>query len=108
MFCIKLSDMARDDIMHAMFLLSYYHVSAQLFSDGDDPDSTYMVVEGPAAIMENNEVVDNVGMAEMAFQMNHRQVGFICPHCENDDDNEEKTCGHLTFTTRIEDSLFTD
>ena len=78
------------DWMHAMFILSYYkELTLELFSNGEDAVSTYMVVEGEE---------DSLRLAEMAFQMNWHQGGWICPHCEGD---EEETCGHLTFTHPI-------
>jgi len=40
-------------------------------------------------------------LAEMAFQMNYRQVYSLCPLCKEQNPNEQ-SCGHLTFNGRIE------
>lgn len=105
MFVIDLGKMAMDDVRHAMLILSYYHVMSEVYSDGENPDSCYMVVKANPIMGDHQQ--DALRMAEMAFQMNHRQVGMICPHCKADDDYDERTCGHLTFTTFINTSFLT-
>lgn len=37
-------------------------------------------------------------LAEMYMQMNHHQIGGVCPACK---DLGEAHCGHLTFGTAI-------
>ena len=36
-------------------------------------------------------------LAEMDFQLNHNQVGLMCPECKT---KGETICGHLTFELR--------
>jgi hypothetical protein len=81
------------DWQHAVFMLSYYHVKIEAFSDGEDSESAYIIVRGDD---------EQLRLAEMAFQMNWHQGGIKCRHCSDDLD----TCGHLTFTSRIDSSAF--
>lgn len=86
-----------EDMLQAMFMLSYYSVMFEAFSDGEDPFSTEIVVKG--------ETRDgDLQMAEMCFQMNYRQVGHICPTCKREKP-KEKACGHLTFQGQIGESF---
>ena len=93
MFTILIS--SADDLLQALFVLSYYQVKFQTFSDAENPFSTEIVVDE-----EMRE--GDLRLAEMAFQMNYRQVGHICPSCQRDYP-EEKSCGHLTFKGQIGD-----
>jgi hypothetical protein len=86
----------------AMFMLSYYHVYIELYSDGENQESTYMVVSTPGTDGEQER------LAEMCFQMNWHQKGNLCPHCTkqdtdgtSDDDVSDDVCGHLTFDKLI-------
>lgn len=101
MFVIDLSKMAMDDVRHAHLILSYYNVSAQFFSDGENGNSCYMVVSG--------EREEDLHLAEMAFQMNHYQEnGRLCRHCMEEiktSGEGQDTCGHLTFTRFINSSF---
>jgi len=85
------------DMLDAMFILSHYQVKFQAFSDAENPLSTEIVVD--EEIREGD-----LNLAEMAFQMNYRQVGYICPFCVREDP-EAKTCGHLTFKGRLSDDI---
>ena len=132
MFCLKISAMSARDFQQAMFIMSYYHVSMTAYSNGEDATSTYMVVGGEGNGQQINEV--DLRNAESAFQINFRQEGMICPHCDGMDDpvetklgelsasgilrdvrqwygivhydDEPKVCGHLTFSTFIDSSIF--
>ena len=95
------------DLQHAMFILSHYHVAVHSFSDGDNVDSVYLVVDtinvhntcGPTIPEFDPE--DEVYLAELAFQMNFRQSGIVCPHCKAKNPKED-CCGHLNFTSFID------
>lgn len=92
MFIIKPNNPA--DWRHAMFILSYYSkLIIELFSNGEDADTAYMMVR-ERELIEGEE--SDLRLAEMAFQMNWYQGKMICPHCE--DNTDENACGHLTFT----------
>lgn len=103
MFCIRPHSAL--DLQQAMFILSYYPVNVVSFSDGEDPDSTYLVVD---ELPQNSNLAperafcpeDELYLAELAFQMNFRQSGIVCPHCKTKNPHED-CCGHLTFTSFI-------
>ena len=112
MFIIKPENQA--DWVHALFILSYYKVSVDLFSDGEDADSTYAVVlpkvvPGIEHVSETTIYEDDDRLAEMAFEMNWHQKGNLCPACEAKMDTDVATyhdrnnhcCGHLTFVKPI-------
>jgi len=118
MFVIKPDNY--EEWQHAMFILSYYQVQCTMHSDGDNFESAYMVVAGPASINRDNTITNNIRMAEACFQMNWHQGGMICHHCEREDQcltcnvysecadpgnkdcsDSSQTCGHLTFVKRI-------
>lgn len=103
MFCLKISAMSAQDFQQAMFIMSYYHVSMTAYSNGEDATSTYMVVGGEGNGQQVKE--EDLHNAEMAFQMNFRQVGKICPHCDGQIEGET-VCGHLTFSTFINSAAF--
>ena len=107
MFVIDLSKMAMDDVRHAHLILSYYNVVAEFYSDGEKPNSCYMVVKGNPIMGDHEQ--DALHLAEMAFQMNHHQEnGMLCRHCRDDIEKTgegESTCGHLTFTRFINSSF---
>jgi len=89
MFIVKCSD--GKSLKQALFILSCYDVSFYTESDGENADSTYIVVDD-----EGRE--DSLRMAEMAFQMAFRQAKCnVCSACEDD-----TQCGHLLFTDLIE------
>jgi len=99
----------------ALFILSCYHANISTFSNGDDPSSTYMVVDtlhpdSEQVINQNLDVQQQLNLAEMCFQMNWHQVGTICPHCDEVEGtvppDEPKVCGHLTFNKPINSSEF--
>ena len=108
MFVIKPKNPA--DWQYAMFILSYYtKLIIELFSNGEDADTAYMVVRGKE-LMEGEE--SDLMLAEMAFQMNwHQANGWVCPHCDNGVDpavseymkknGRLDVCGHLTFDRPI-------
>lgn len=102
-----------EDLQHALFLLSYYRVRVEFFSDGEDSSSTYMVVDEADEVRKGDFL-----LAQMAMQMNfHQGNADRCPHCEDlptcddckynegDSGNCEHCtrlfCGHLTFTKKI-------
>ena len=91
------------DWQQAMFMMSYYKVKMETFSNGEDADSAYMVVGHTDDYHPLGQEDDDLQTAEMCFQMNWRQVGMKCPHCLDDG---EKTCGHLTFNEPINSSAF--
>ncbi len=74
--------------VEALALLSNYHVAGTTYMDNNDPDTMYMAV-----INDHFESDDDVGLAEMAFQMNWHQSGK-CPECAD-------ICGHMVFTKPI-------
>jgi len=94
-FIIKPTNPA--DWQRVMFILSYYKkLIIELFSNGEDEDTAYMVVKGKV-LAEGEE--SDLMLAEMAFQMNWRQAkGRLCPHCDPD---HMDACGHLTFDKPI-------
>lgn len=82
MFVIKPENAA--DWQHAMFMLSDYHVECKLYSDGENAESTYMVVEASISTkVDEHRDEEALRLAEGRFQMNWHQVGMICPHCED-------------------------
>lgn len=101
MFVIDLGKMAMDDVRHAHLILSYYHVVASFYSNGEEANSCYMVITA--------ERDEDLHLAEMAFQMNHHQEnGMICKHCRAEIESTgegQSTCGHLTFTRFINSSF---
>jgi hypothetical protein len=96
MFVIKPNN--GTDWQEALFMLSYYHVQAVMYSDGENEKSAYMVVES----LPDKEG-DDLQLAEMCFQMNWRQGGMVCHHCEKE---EATSCGHLTFVEPINSDAF--
>ena len=77
----------QEDLVKALLLLAEYHVAAEVYTD-DDMD-IYLHI-----IPDHFESEDNdVGIAEMAFQMNWHQGGK-CPECTD-------ICGHMVFTKPI-------
>jgi hypothetical protein len=100
MFVIKPDN--PEEWQNAIFMLSYYHVCIEMYSNGEDQESAYMVVSTPDTDGEQER------MAEMAFQMNWHQKGKLCPHCTKQDADgtsedgvSDDVCGHLTFNKRI-------
>lgn len=86
------------DWQHAMFILSYYSkLIISTFSNGEDANTAYMVVESKP-LLEGEE--DELRLAEMAFQMNWHQIGRLCPHCIDHADHYD-SCGHLAFSKPI-------
>ena len=101
MFVIKPKNPA--DWQYAMFILSYYtKLIIELFSNGEDADTAYMVVRGKE-LMEGEE--SDLMLAEMAFQMNwHQGNQRICEMCTLElgkGAEVEDCCGHLTFVKPI-------
>ena len=99
------------DWQSAMFIMSYYKdVYCELFSDGENAESAYMVVDAspPGFEIPTDEANNNLRLAEAAFQMNwHQTRGWRCIHCDAlPEPLREETCGHLTFTKRIDSSAF--
>jgi hypothetical protein len=94
------------DWANAMFIMSYYkELHCEMFSDGENDETAYMVVSAapPGYDLPSDEALNNLRMAEMAFQMNwHQKSHFRCGHCDAlPDPLREKTCGHLTFNKII-------
>lgn len=87
------------DWQHAMFMLSFYNkIKISTYSNGDDADTAYMVVE-EVVIPEGEE--SELRLAEMAFQMNwHQHPVSLCPHCIDHSDHFDR-CGHLAFSKPI-------
>jgi len=84
------------DLQQAIFILSFYQVKYHSISDGEDPGTAILVVD-----KENKE--GDLYLAEMAFQMNFRQVGNVCPVCK--EETGERVCGHLTFSSFVGESF---
>jgi hypothetical protein len=78
-FVIHTTD--KDTATMAMDLLDGYNVK-------------YNVEDERIVVISTKEPDDEFRLAEMAMQMNLRQVGRVCPICEA---NGETVCGHLTF-----------
>ena len=96
MFVIKPESAA--DWAEALFILSYYRVACATYSDGENAESVYMTVHPDKDMNEDVETtVEQLHMAEMAFQMNWHQVGMVCPVCED----TVNICGDLTFNKPI-------
>jgi len=87
------------DWQHAMFILSYYtNIKISTFSNGEDADTAYMVVES-VLLLEGEE--NELRLAEMAFQIEWLQHSErLCPHCIDNSDHFD-TCGHLAFSKPI-------
>jgi len=103
-FVLNTSKMTREDFVEAMFMLSYYHVSTRLYSDGEKASSAYMIVEmDRERYGSEGNGDDDVRLAEMGFQMNFHQDNNLvaCPHC----DEEDGPCGHLTFSRKIKSAF---
>lgn len=99
------------DWQHALFMLSFYHVSLTVRSDGEEANTTYMVI-GKLPETTNTDRGNDLRMAETCFQMNWHQGGMICPDCHKEQNNYwggcdgKDTCGHLIFTHPIDSSAF--
>jgi len=99
MFCIKLSEMSKEDILTAMLTLANYRVDVEAFAeDEDDRETTYMIVKAKhdSSFMspDTEDAENEERLAEMAFQMSHYQLNTLCcPICSD----REDICGHLTF-----------
>lgn len=98
------------DWVHAMFIMSYYRdLHCELYSDGEEASSTYMVVDDTPPGFEwpegmHTKAAENLRYAEMAFQMNWHQASnkFRCIHCDAlPEPLQEEICGHLTFNKTI-------
>lgn len=122
MFCVLTGTMTSEDIAQAYILLDAYGMLITTVGEGKD---LYLRIdESPEEDPE--EAAYGLYMAEMAFNLNFRQVGWICPHCEADacaecslfQHNEcgnptnakctarRKTCGHLSFTSSLDNAAF--
>jgi hypothetical protein len=77
-----------EDMVHALFILSFYKVRFEAMSDGDNSNSVTLKVA-------NQYRKGDLRMAEMAFQMGFHQEGRVCEYCEA---KGKEFCGHLTFT----------
>jgi hypothetical protein len=91
---------ARDasETLDIMLLLSYYKVTVKKNTFKNLPGAILIGVypcKSTETILQND-----FRLAEMAFQMNYRQVLNICPVCKVKYPDEQ-TCGHLTFQGRI-------
>lgn len=64
---------------------------------GDNTPEKILVGEFPDEVHEYH--ASNFRLAEMAFQMNYKQVGYLCSVCE--EDGIKGACGHLTFDGKI-------
>jgi hypothetical protein len=104
MFIIKPA--SQYDWVHALFILSHYHVSMTTYSDANSIDSVFMVVDGheydhPGHQRDSEE---DLLCAEMAFQMNwHQSNKQMCESCLMyvETGIEVNCCGHLTFVKPI-------
>ena len=125
MFIIKPKD--QKDWAEALFMLSYYHVVINVFSNGENADDMYIRVEDESyccqEASEGRKAEEQLRLAEMAFQANWHQSLGICEQCYDEnievcvvcdiryscDDsrgdcqlkNQPVSCGHLTFTEPI-------
>jgi hypothetical protein len=120
MFIVKPNNPA--EWQSAMFILSYYHVSLTVRSDGDNMDSAYMVVGDATFCCSDNdeELMEHYRLAEIAFMANWHQKHGICADCNDPEPclkceiykecaepgNVQCTgiahhCGHMTFTGNI-------
>jgi len=89
MFIVQCSN--GKSLQQALFILSCYDVVFYTESDGENADSTYIVVDD-----EGRD--GDMRLAEMAFQMSFNQAKCqVCPACE-----DATQCGHLMFTNIIE------
>lgn len=96
------------DYVYALFFLSQYHVKINVYSDGDLPGSTYMVIteDDQYAQDESHEgAVSEYGLAEMAFAANFTQIRHnMCDECKEEVEKTGEgpaTCGHYTFESFI-------
>jgi hypothetical protein len=77
-------------LVEALNMLACYHVSAEAYTnDPCDINELYLAVYPDHYESED----DDVGIAEMCFQMNWHQGGK-CPECQD-------ICGHMVFTKPI-------
>ena len=98
------------DWANAAFILSYYReLHCEMFSDGENEESAYMVVDStPAGFdLPTHEAIESLRCAEMAFQMNWLQKSHHrCAHCDAlPEPLQEETCGHLTFCGTIKSTF---
>lgn len=88
----------------ALILVGEYNLKfSMLPNDDTDSPSTIIVHAGDEPeVIVMGEVPDevheyhasNYRLCEMAFQLNYRQTGVVCPVCEKEGLD---VCGHLTF-----------
>ncbi|RLF84619.1 hypothetical protein DRN34_05450 [Thermococci archaeon] len=90
MFIIRCIDAV--GLKKALFILSLYAVRFEARSNGEDINTTYLVVDE-----ERRE--GDLRLAEMTCQGTFAQVTLpACPVCED----KEDICGHLVFDAAIE------
>jgi len=97
-FCIKYDN--REDGFDAMLLVAEYDLKFSMThnDDGTGVLVVYKDICDHCGCVECNGGGGNFRLAEMAFQMNYRQVDSVCPVCYKEG---EDLCGHLTFNGRI-------
>lgn len=94
-----------NDWAEALLMLSYYHVSGVMYSNGENVEGMHMAVGAHNQHPDNKDTDDDdVALAEMCFQMNWIQRGKVCCACRETDGAE--VCGHLEFTRPINDDAF--
>lgn len=88
------------DWQHALFMISYYQVDLTVRSNGEDANTTYMVVEhDPSTTGTVHE--NDLRTAEACFMLNWHQHGSsLCPECIDYSDRFD-SCGHLAFSKPI-------
>ena len=95
-FCVKYN--SREDGFDILMYLSDYDLKFSLMIKSGD---TGVIVAHAVECKDCGNVDCNSGhesfrLAEMAFQMNHKQTGaLLCPVCEKTGVGD--CCGHLTF-----------
>jgi hypothetical protein len=109
LFCIRPT--SREEGFDALMLLGEYDLKFSMLpmTSGGEPsvivvraDDTPEVVPLPDGGHEYH--ASAFSLAEMAFQMNYKQIGhYLCPACKNAGNNvkEDGCCGHLTFGSKI-------
>ena len=103
-FIIKMAVSA--DYPAAIFMLSYYKVKMVAFSNGEDAESSYLMVmpdyeANKDAENPEKEADAQYCLAEMCFAANAQSASKnICSHCQSEIEKTgegEAFCGHQEF-----------
>ena len=84
-----------EDILEMFDILKHYQIQHYTMPV-ENKQPVLVVME---AVHEDEGGVGSLGLAEMAFQMNFKQVGVLCPVCK--EEGVSGCCGHLTFNNMI-------